>query len=300
VLWPLIQDAQRKDLHRLTVLPLGSWWAGRDGERRGFWTPLVGIENDGEIRNGNLALGLIGWSKGPKNRLSHYAFPLYHARHHEGYANFGLALDFLSDYSRDPAGRRYSIGWGMVGDSYWSNKDAAGLKTELREWIDAEIARQYERIEKEETKQLGPFHNSRTLRRHEWILSLFSNERRVDATAKPLDRDAESGPLAQTLTDSRGKRWTYAIAETGKASFLWRLYDSESKPQDDGQWSRRRVLWHLWRRETVGDRVAGDAFPFISWDQSPETGGWNFAGGLVGWRREGETGRLRLLWLPIG
>ena len=61
------------------------------------------------------------------------------------------------------------------------------------------------------------------------------------------------------------------------------------------------MLWRLFHRETQGEVVATDIFPFIRYDRNGEkdTTELKWAEGLLGYEREGDEKNLRLLWLPI-
>jgi len=88
--------------------------------------------------------------------------------------------------------------------------------------------------------------------------------------------------------------------ERSRLELFWRLYDGESRALEDGRtYSRQRVLWRIFHRETLGDRTSIDVFPFITYDRDTELWQWSFMGGLAGWRTKGDERSLRLLYLAI-
>ncbi|HOX06605.1 MAG TPA: hypothetical protein PK280_09400 [Planctomycetota bacterium] len=76
--------------------------------------------------------------------------------------------------------------------------------------------------------------------------------------------------------------------------------DGKSRPP--AEHVRRRVLWKIWDYERVGQDVAVDAFPFISYDRRPdeELKRFSFAWRLFRWERSAGGGRkLDVLFIPF-
>jgi hypothetical protein len=82
-----------------------------------------------------------------------------------------------------------------------------------------------------------------------------------------------------------------------KRNVLWRVWDEDEWVREDGtRFHRARVLWKLFQHERVGDQVAMDAFPFISYDKSPEESRFSFAGGLLEYGKKNGKPRGRFLY----
>ncbi len=65
---------------------------------------------------------------------------------------------------------------------------------------------------------------------------------------------------------------------------------------------RKRILWKIWDYERIGQDVAVDAFPFISYDRRPAEGlkRFSFAWRLFRWERSTAGGRkLDVLFIPL-
>ena len=89
--------------------------------------------------------------------------------------------------------------------------------------------------------------------------------------------------------------------ERKDVELLWRLYDSTFRAQPNGKtYTRQRVLWRLFHREKLGERVSVDIFPFIAYDRSEELFSWSFMGGLLGYQTKQGRRTFKFLYLPIG
>jgi hypothetical protein len=88
--------------------------------------------------------------------------------------------------------------------------------------------------------------------------------------------------------------------QASSTELLWRLYDSRTRLQDDGAtYTRQRVLWRLFHRETLGTRSSLDVFPFIAYDRDEDLLHWSFMGGLLGWEHTADARTVRVLGLPL-
>jgi hypothetical protein len=89
--------------------------------------------------------------------------------------------------------------------------------------------------------------------------------------------------------------------ERGQFDLLWRLYNSK-RIAEPGEPKRttRRVLWHLYRSDSEGERTSVDVFPFIAYDRGPELKKFSFLGGFVGYERREDARTFKLLYIPFG
>lgn len=80
---------------------------------------------------------------------------------------------------------------------------------------------------------------------------------------------------------------------------VWTLFSRT----DTSDSSDSELLWGLIRRRTGPAGAASSIFPLISWKRVPakdEIQDWSFLLGLIGYRKEGSHGSLRLLFMDFG
>jgi hypothetical protein len=93
-----------------------------------------------------------------------------------------------------------------------------------------------------------------------------------------------------------------------KSAALLALYDTKHEtvplataPNGVQDYTRKRLLWHLWHYEKTNGDVSVDIFPGIAWDSKPDGFhqlAWLWR--LVRWQRDGEGKRkFDLLFLPL-
>lgn len=63
--------------------------------------------------------------------------------------------------------------------------------------------------------------------------------------------------------------------------------------------SRARFLYKLYHRVQEGDRVRGEAFPFVGWETTEDVKRWGFLGGFIGHATDAKESRTRIFWIPI-
>jgi len=291
VLWPLYRQWEKGDEKGETLLPLYHRYHGP--ERWAFHTPILSLgETHPDTSFWSLGLGLVRHESGPVRTKSRLLFG-------------------LMGHDRDQAEQRRSLwafplfGWRSGATSYRFNS----LPLSLHEaGVDADDLRRqatesFARAPAEATE------SKRTVPLRGWgsLLGWIQSRHSVEVHAR---RD-EAGSVDVTLRDLRKSHirplWIVPVfssrtreGESSELEILWRLYDGEARVLEDGRsYSRQRVLWRIFHRETLGPRTSIDAFPFIAYDSDENLLQWSFMGGLVGWRSKADGRRLRLLYIPI-
>lgn len=85
-----------------------------------------------------------------------------------------------------------------------------------------------------------------------------------------------------------------------RTRFLLGLYSANTyETPGEPTASRSRFLYKFYHRVREGDRVRGEAFPFIAWERTEDVKRWGFLGGFIGHASDAEESRTRILWIPI-
>jgi hypothetical protein len=81
---------------------------------------------------------------------------------------------------------------------------------------------------------------------------------------------------------------------------IWTLFSRVDTPDS----SDSELLWGLIRRRKGPTSASSSIFPLVSWNRSDaaqgETQEWSFLLGLIGYRKSGNHGNLRLLFMNVG
>ena len=80
---------------------------------------------------------------------------------------------------------------------------------------------------------------------------------------------------------------------------LWTLFSrTDTENSSDSE-----LLWGMIRRRTGPTEASSTIFPLVNWKRTKgdvETQDWSFLLGLIGYRKEGDHGSLRLLFMDFG
>ena len=141
------------------------------------------------------------------------------------------------------------------------------------------------------------------------MLSCFVSAHDTSATleaGQQVIEHEDQGSVRATI-EKENKGWIFPLiyyksreGKDGQFNLLWRFYDSVTKVKKDApDFKRQRVLWRLMVRETEGERVSTDLFPFIAYDRGEDLVKWSFMGGLLGHERQGDAKTTRILYIPL-
>ncbi len=165
-----------------------------------------------------------------------------------------------------------------------------------------------------------PINQSHKLYEYSYLFRLANFQSSLHSVAKPVEKqsadDAQSTPSlpisylekdwdvrhTQTDTGYVFPLFHYDKREGEGATFslLWRLYDSAKKGDSpEAQYTRRRVLWRVFHRESEGERISTDVFPFIAMDKGKDLRKFSFMGGLVEFGKKDGTSNLKLFYIPL-
>jgi hypothetical protein len=299
------------------MLPLflGSW---AENERNFYSLPVsFGHEGDASFLNLGLilfhrsasalessawaALGLAGrnWEK-ENDTTSTWLFPIFKHKGSKDYFEFQALLTLLAGLES-------------------SRQDPETIKREMLAEIRAHQQRQAARNKGASSNEEYEYENyysdetplERELVDFKMLLGLARHQARMVALPSKEGLDVWNDKNPKIVRQSWG--WLFPFyyydSEEGESShfnLLWRLYDSvvDEHPKDhEGRelprYARQRVLWRIYHRETQGDRVSVDAFPFIAYDKAENLTQFSFLGGFFGFGSKGEEQHIKVLYLPI-
>ncbi len=268
---PLFLSTKGEGDDRTFITALGGW--GREGEKsfRSILWPVYYEFSRKAYKERNILFPF--WNEKHSDTSDQYRLlPIYEYDKHNNGARYFKSIPFSID--KDPQGLEWMVGPWLF--EWKNNKYRYG-------WESLLIAK-YTRWKKSENVHWRVF-----------PIVKHSKDKNMSET-EVMDYGLVS------LYESRER--TQGRDETHFLQLLWMLnvYDSIRDEQPNGEtYTRRRVLWRLFHRETQGEVVATDIFPFIRYDRNGEkdTTELKWAEGLLGYEREGDTKKLRLLWLPI-
>lgn len=294
VLWPLYRQWRDGSKHGIALLPFFHW--SRRNDRWAFRTVLASFGERGSNESfWDVGLVLLRHENSPTRTKTQLLWR-------------------LAGYERSTSVEQTSL-W-LFPAFYWRSEPATReffslpLQFDVHQLDRAELARQaVARLERsrhapEEESQIAHMTPHRS---YGLLLNWIGFDQHTAVRAR---RDA-CGAVAVESTELRSGHirplwfvpiFKYEERAGGKSrtELLWRLYDSRSRILDDGRrYSRQRVLWRFFHRETLDGRTTVDLFPFVTYDRDTELFQWSFMGGLVGWHRKEEQRTLRLLYLPI-
>ena len=136
-------------------------------------------------------------------------------------------------------------------------------------------------------------------RRNLHVLSLFWDILRPSSHSQGLwpvytyKRNKEGGRNASFLDPLWF--WGKATGEEEHVSGLFKIFDYRRKPNGDSRFS---FIWRTYRRDVRGDAVSVEAFPFLSWEKSPEWSRFSFFWRVFSYDRSAGRRSLRLFFSP--
>ncbi len=285
-----------------------------DARRTGILGPLFFHESsevDGH-RQLYAPFPLVGaWWKGRSTGFQ--AFPIVYYKHgsdKDRYFNIlGLLFHYQAvHYDNNMRGEHFNLlAWPLF---YWGT-----------DWMDEEelIRRRHERLMQTKwrgtiTDETEPERNTLDEVTTTWyrvmLLGIYQHRRKIELKGF-AEFPVGSEEPSEWEFSTRGRTTTRLFPlfsttrwDDGESSsnILWQLYNGFSKHRASGEmYTKRTVLWRLYRHERLGDQSLTDVFPFISTARDREAGRsrWTLAGGLFERRTEEGTRTTKLLWIPV-
>jgi hypothetical protein len=334
-LWPLWNQGRRHDSTWSTLFPL--YYSNTDGDDFSFMSIPYSRSQDGRSSETAILLNVIGWSAERDSRdnivssSGHHVFPLY-----SWSTNRVWGWRSKTTGEEPPEESHFSLGVSLLASWSWNRDDVETTKKNMsknfRKTIDFFI-NEYRKSATQDDKTTDTnsiksyepnIHDLVSTNRNTRLLTfLYTSSDRITGFAKPLKGDDSVTTGSETYVDSMGQKWGIEFSRNrschipflykhncqeggdhpeSKTEIVWRLFDGRTEPQKDGTlYTRQRVLWRLLHRESQGDRVSTDVFPFVAYDRDDKEGWmqWSFAGGFVGWKNTGEGKTLKVFWIPI-
>lgn len=310
MLWPVWHQGRNGDSRQQALVPL--YYLNRAKDKFDFFSIPFFHSKDKHDSKYAALLNTVGWSRGLDSpRLSHHVFPLY-----------------FWDSSAENSG--FGLGMGLICSFWHSRLNQEALRERLRQDFTSRI-RCLEKFQKDKTgREVSledrpgyegfPYNDTQQIYERQFLCGLFPAETSLHGRIQPMKQGEKPAPGEETIKDDKGKDWRLRIQEeehvgrtllyrfdrigdqSQRRQLLWRLYDSIWRREDDNiVYTRQRVLWRIFHRETKGEQVSTDVFPFIAYDRNPskKRNQWSFAGGLIGFKKEKDARVLLLFWLPI-
>lgn len=336
LLFPVYYRSAGPGDDRTLLTPLGGWMDNQDLSLIDVLGPLYVRYHDKQENGSGWAL-LWPFIGGYQNDAASewQAFPLANYRRHkteEGRIELELLLALLyqyaqtSDYSSHGALLNLLERYRSTTSSRWRVSPFFRLDYVLDSaMLQADVEDQFKSI----ANHIDPYSSTlgdptrypliRSTYNLEWLLNFGQHRRTKVFEASRIEQGQSAEAGQSTFEDRAGTRYlvsqtdrldgyffpfyAYQARPDGRREFnlLWRLYDYERRPleEGDGYLRRHRVLWRLFHKTTTPEQTSLDMFPFIQADARADWFNWAFAGGLLGWRNDAGDRTLRLLWLPI-
>ncbi len=303
---------------RSILWPFTSLWKSESGHG-GWLFPLFFLSHRPDVEKRLLVTPLFAhWKDGAETDAVFSPFLS------KGIAEGGKFVNILGLLAHKSRRGDVSTGWALAGTLYGSSRpngdherwiapvfwqSRSGPRSQLRFCLGLIFSQVRDRRTPDEILQQMKSNESAPKRidrlRKFMLLGLIGQKDSFKVDFNPHEDTSEN----QKNVTRRRVWWLFPFihssnTNTGERHFnvLWRLYDEDREPLADASEEkvRKRVLWRFWHYEKAGDRVAIDAFPFLSFDKAPELRSWSFAGGLAGARTVNGRSGWRLLWIPFG
>ncbi|MBL7016286.1 MAG: hypothetical protein ISR84_01875 [Kiritimatiellales bacterium] len=326
VLWPLYANKTAPDEHLWRLWPLYGTHSWKNGEIRSrFWAGgLVFRTDDKDKTWTGLLLGAVSWKKQADQLTQSMIFPFYSWDKDDYFYTLLYGRDQTKTWYATPLVGRYHKtrqnenlidckgGWVWP---LWGHKES---EKRTSSYAMAGIWHHY-KTNTRESRGLFPVYQKKKYQRTDWknkSLTRNKNERSVlllfnkqhISLVNPSDKTVEERfstrffPLWRTETEIDRKD---QHATTDTTSWLLWLYDTRREtPHDETRdvYTRNRILWRLYHKETLGKNSSTDIFPAIAIDRK-ENGFRKYA---LLWRLfryehdpEADTTKLDLFFIPL-
>lgn len=286
VAFPFWHEYDHGDDHTKVLAPLALWEAGPRGHQ--WISPLYshGLWSDSQYTN--VGLFLFDRRSNSYRTDTSVIWPIFHASSRRDGSQHSWRVFPLTGYTSDRDYREVS----SLLNKTWHTRRT---DDELRE----EIRRNFAKRDPSQRIDFKQGFDQRVVD-NRFLLGLIGYERSLTGR-----RDKNSSELK---FGERRSGWffpfvySHADDRASQCNILWRLYDADASTDDNGDgYTRRRVLWRLYHRETLGPKTSVDAFPFITSDSDTkaDTSSWSFCWKLFAYDRKAGDRTLNLFFVPI-
>ena len=326
VLWPLYAKKTAPDEQLWRLWPIyGTHSRPNKDYRSRFWASgLVYRTDDRDKAWTGLLLGAVSWKKQADQLIKTMVFPFYSWEKDDHFYTLLYGRDETITYFATPLiGRHHKTRWkkelidckgGWIWP-LWGHKESEKRKSSyamLGIW-------HHNKTDTRESHGLFPIYQKEQYQRRDWknksltrkkqefnALLLFNDTHRqwVNPKGKTVEqRDTTKlFPLWRTETEIDRKE---KQATTDTTSWLLWLYDTRREaPHDENKpvYTRNRILWRLYHKETLGEDSSTDIFPAIAIDRKAN----GFRKYAFLWRLfryevdpKTDTTKLDLLFIPL-
>ncbi len=300
--------------NRFLSLPYLRWTGSNQTHHKVVPLLLSGTSIHGDTKKTTIAAGISGWEKQGDQLKQSHVLPLYGWKNDDYLFTIPYGETKAYTYFATPLIGRYLDKKGGWIFPLWQHK-ATEEKTETNLLLG--LGNRY-RTETSKGHSIFPLYSKSQSQRKDWtdkslkryrenfnalILLWNSQNRLVDAEGTLLEEHSTSGLFPLWLERLDMPRNGEKTTET--ASLLFRLYDSRCEtPRDPAEktYTRHRILWRVYHKETLGENSNTDIFPAITIDKKEN--GFRKVSFL--WRMfryendpVAETKKLDLLFIPV-
>jgi hypothetical protein len=307
VLFPIYSYTKQKDLNTWNVLfPIISWTRAPDeGRFRVF--PLYGQAHEPGIKRRFILWPIWNqaqYSAPQHEGYSHMLFPLYGRVNLDNQQTWMVIPPFFR-YTQKGDVRQLNAPWPFFrfsrgGDDEFSyfwpiygERSRPKLKNKFVLWpLGGSMAQ--EKPDQVEHRR--------------WFIPFYYDKRTVLESEKPAisERRVRLWPLATYERDQNSLRfhtlelWPASPVDAVERLYapFWTLYTHERVGTDVAD----ELLWGLFRRTRGEGYAHTSVFPLVSWGGSKDNASkqWDVLKGFIGYEREGDVRRLKLLYFRIG
>lgn len=305
VLFPLYSYTRQNDLNTWNLLfPIISWTRAPDESRFRVF-PFYGQAREPGIRRRFVLWPIWNQATYSAPQAEGYSWMLFPLAGRVNLANqqSWMALPPFFRYTRTGDQREWMAPWPFVqiqrgGDDertyfwpFYGHRERPLLSTRFYFWPIGGAQTVWE---------------PKTVLSRRWVAPFYFDQRRMDRAAPEpaLERRVRVWPLA--TYQRAGDRMEFHTLELWPAAPVpaierlyapfWTLYSHERAGADVTD----ELLWGLFRRQRGDGYAYTSVFPLVSWGGSKDNGGakrWDVLKGFVGYEREGNVRKLRLLYM---
>ncbi len=287
VAFPFWHEYDHGDDHTKVLAPLALWEADPRGHQ--FMSPLYSRGAWGDTdQYTNIGMFLFDRRSNPYKASTSVLWPIVHWSSRRDSTQHSWRVFPLTSYTSD---RNYRQVSSLLNKTWHTRR----TDDELRE----EIRRDFEKRSPGRRLDIKQGFDQRVVD-NSFLLGLIGYKRSLTGRSDKNSSELKFGERR----DGWFFPFVYSHADDRESQFniLWRLYDSDSSTDDNGDnYTRRRVLWRLYHRETLGPKTSVDFFPFITADSDTraDTSSWSFCWKLFAYDRKAGDRTLNLFFVPI-
>lgn len=296
VMFPLWHEYDKGDDHTKALAPIALWES--DGKGRQFMSPFYsrGVWSDSQYTN--VGMFLFDRRDNESKTGTSVLWPIVHwSSRHDGSQQSWRVFP-VAGYTLDKDYRKFSS---LLNSTWHTRRTDDELRDEIR--LDALNEKNFIHRRIKSRGEDAPHEEWNFERRaadDSYLLGLAGHTRNITGYS-------EGGPANLVLGESY-ETWFFPLfnnrsdGKTAHFNILFRLFDTYSEKKNNEEvYTRRRVLWRLYHRETLGPKTSIDVFPFITSDSDTkaDTSNFSFCWKLFAYDRKGNDHTTTLFFIPI-